>query len=134
MRFSSMLMKRWFLNYFSIDCLSCLIMNFLFVHYFQAWFKAKVTCSKRQSEWILILTVLLSMKFELGLLCANLLEFITCLDSSLVWIHLLIYPNWIWELSAGVSPTKYPVSTQAIFSSITKRDSMSNLIKEYYLT
>jgi hypothetical protein len=38
----------------------------------------------------------------------------------------LTYPDWFLEFSAGVSPTKYLVSTQAIFNSITKLDSMSN--------
>ena len=32
---------------------------------------------------------------ELCLLCATLLEFIMCLASSLIWIHLVTYPNWI---------------------------------------
>jgi hypothetical protein len=42
-------------------------------------------------------TVLPSIKNELGLHCAKLVEFITCLDSSLMWIHLLTYLEWIWE-------------------------------------
>ena len=67
-------------------------------------------------------------------LCSMLLEFVMSLASSPIWIHLTTYPNWIESFLHGVSPTKYPVSTQAIFSSITKLDSMSNLIKGDYLT
>lgn len=59
---------------------------------------------------------------------AKLLKFIIHLASSLMWIHLLTYPNWILKFSAGFSPTKYPMSTLAIFSSITKLNSMSNWI------
>jgi hypothetical protein len=65
---------------------------------------------------------------------AKLLEFIARLDLSLMWIHRLTYPNWILMFPVGVSPTKDPVSTHAIFSSITKLNFMSNLIKEDYLT
>ena len=39
--------------------------------------------------------VLPSMLNELCLLCVKLLEFIMCLPSPLIWIHLLTYPNWI---------------------------------------
>ena len=38
------------------------------------------------------------------------------------------------EFPTKVGPIKYPVSAKAIFSSITKLDSMSNLIKEGILT
>ena len=66
-------------------CLSCSI---------QIWLKEKVTCSRRQSEWPLIFIVLWSMMNEMSSLC-ELLEFIMCLASSLIWIHLITYPNWI---------------------------------------
>ena len=46
--------------------------------------------------------VLPSMLNELCHLCAKLLEFIMCLASSLIWIHLVAYSNWIESFLLGL--------------------------------
>jgi hypothetical protein len=73
--------------------------------------------------------VLISMMNELCLLEVN---HVPCFISGLNSSHDL--PKLNWEFPVGVSPTKYPMSIQIIFSSITKLDSISNLIKGGYLT
>ena len=133
MRFSSMLMKRWLLNYFSIVCLSCLIMNFYLFTAFKHGSRQRYLAAKDKVNEFWYSQFFLSRSMSSVFFCIELLEFIACLDLSPMWIHLLTYLDWIWEFSTGVSPTKYLVSTQAIFSSITKLDSMSNLIKGGYL-
>jgi hypothetical protein len=47
------------------------------------------------------------------------------------------FPVWLLKVfffSTRVSPTKYTMCTHAVFSSITKPNSMSSWIKEGYLT
>ena len=71
------------------------------------------------------------MMNELCLLCAKFHHvpyFISDLNSS------RDLPKLNLEFHAKVSPIKYLVSAKAIFSLITKLDSMSNLIKEGILT
>jgi hypothetical protein len=112
------------LGLFSIDfvyhvlCVCCIL----------TWFKAKITCNKRYSQFFFHEECAGSSLFF-----AKLLEF-TCLNSSSMWIHLLTYLDWVWKFPVGISLIKYPVSTTTSFSSTTKLNSMSNLIDKGIFT
>ena len=56
------------------------------------------------------------------------------LSLSPMWVYLRTSQIDIESFSAGVSRQNIPMSTQVVFSSITELDSMSNQIKEGYLS